>query len=589
MSGPLSEYQNAQLCLRYLELCAKSGSTDWTEEISSELNKALPGLDVRELTRVAKAAEKLGEYSLAARALWFVASKEVLDFGSALHLVRMANQAGRPDLLDLIACAILDKVPLSQRLRLAIEVKFLREGPEAALTAARAGPTSSRSVVDAALLARLLITGGKARLASRYLRLCNRRWPNSYQIRSLLIASLINCGQPHDAQKLLESWGSPSRGALFIDYWFRILLEKGDLEKALAFVRCYPDAIKQKVDPQQILQLFIALGLLEEAEGMTVEAAIRMGRGRKSLAHFQSTHLGENLSELKLYERTQGKLQYHQGSDSEIPEPESVFLFPARERVAQWMLRARNTGKEDRDSSKSIPRRVVQYWNTAEAPPEIEATTLSWEHHADYEYVRFDHRSAVDFLRERYGVGHARAFRLARHVAEASDFFRLCALHADGGIYADADDKLIDHPDRILELGAGMILFREPFGAIANNLMCARPGHPVLETAIELAKTALLARDNDSVWSKTGPGLLTRAVAVYLRRVPFEQSRKDLSILPMYLLRRHVSPHLRMPYKATTAYWNTQDGATPKPILECLTRISEQSTYSYPTDRSPVA
>lgn len=65
-----------------------------------------------------------------------------------------------------------------------------------------------------------------------------------------------------------------------------------------------------------------------------------------------------------------------------------------------------------------------------------------------------------------------RAFKLASHVAEESDFLRLCLLLADGGIYADADDLLTGTPEALLQDGAGLVVFPEPtLGSIENNLL----------------------------------------------------------------------------------------------------------------------
>ncbi len=146
-------------------------------------------------------------------------------------------------------------------------------------------------------------------------------------------------------------------------------------------------------------------------------------------------------------------------------------------------------------------------------------------------------------------------------------------LWKEGGIYADADDMLVGDLDDLLAEGGGAILFHEQFGTIANNLICARPKHPLIGAALGMACTSLSARANESTWSKTGPGMMTRATAVYVSNTPAEEVRGDLRILQQSLMFRHVHSHIKLAYKSTPSYWNAYDGAVPAPIRDVLSQI----------------
>lgn len=177
------------------------------------------------------------------------------------------------------------------------------------------------------------------------------------------------------------------------------------------------------------------------------------------------------------------------------------------------------------------------------------------------------------WLRDTDCTEHVRAFNLASHVAEESDFLRLCLLLADGGIYADADDLLTGPQEALLQHGAGLVVFPEPtLGRIENNLLCAPRGHPVIARAVDLSLRALLGRDNDSTWSKTGPGMLPRATALHLIEDP-EAALIDTHLLPRALLHRQVHPHMALPCKSTAHYWNARTGEVSHAVRRALTTV----------------
>ena len=68
-----------------------------------------------------------------------------------------------------------------------------------------------------------------------------------------------------------------------------------------------------------------------------------------------------------------------------------------------------------------------------------------------------------------------------------------------------------------------------------------------------MARDALLRRENDNTWSKTGPGLLTRAVAQHLTAEG--SGGADLTILPQHAIAPFVQVHVPQPYKQTSAHW----------------------------------
>ena len=64
--------------------------------------------------------------------------------------------------------------------------------------------------------------------------------------------------------------------------------------------------------------------------------------------------------------------------------------------------------------------------------------------------------------------------------------------------------------------------------------------------------------------------MLTRAAATYLRDTDPDEARAALTIIDRDVLRRFIEPHIRLPYKKTTKYWNAQDKDLVKSVRASL-------------------
>jgi hypothetical protein len=152
----------------------------------------------------------------------------------------------------------------------------------------------------------------------------------------------------------------------------------------------------------------------------------------------------------------------------------------------------------------------------------------------------FDDETAAKYIAERYGATGVAAFARCEHPAMRSDYLRLCFVLAEGGLYVDADDVLLNDgwrrvfDDNRLKLqplcydipGATMVAASEPglfdradphrIFYVNNNPIAAPPGHPVLRRALTRATLALLDPNSASeIQSTTGPGNLTAALAAF--------------------------------------------------------------------------
>lgn len=546
----------ARMALNYLEVCIICARPDRVPEAVDRLALDAAAFNDRELVRLSVAAERLGLTDVVIRVIDLMSHMESLSVPAGLRLMQMAVATGQADVARGVQAALLKKVDAADYQALWVEFERQAHGPRAALQAARDATRPVRDAAVAAVLAQALLDAAEPRLARRYLRFCRRRWPDSDMIRKLSVTGCIATGEPEAARAEIASWGADTPPPLVAEAGIELATAVGDLvgiETAL-------DTLQgRRAIPQLRLQVCFAKGDLEGAEDLVPAVSATMGRGRRVVAHFGTTHVGAVLNELRLWRRF----------ETDRESGARAYFFAAKDILDDQQARL---AALDRWPRGPIPRQVFQYWDKPEVPPAIGQIMHSWQCCAGVRYRRLDKRAAVAFLKTRFDGDHVRAFRLANHASEEADFLRICLLLAEGGIYADADDRLTGPIGALLEHGRGMLVFRERFGAVANNVICARAGHPVLKIARDLAMASLLARENDGPWSKTGPGLLTRAVAVYLTGVSDADLRDDFLIRPEIEMRRTVYPHVKLPYKSTPQYWDTRFGSTGKAVTDALVR-----------------
>jgi mannosyltransferase OCH1-like enzyme len=214
----------------------------------------------------------------------------------------------------------------------------------------------------------------------------------------------------------------------------------------------------------------------------------------------------------------------------------------------------------------TIPRRIVQFWDQPEPPPDVLALMATWrENNPAWTYERFHFESADAFLAEHFNGEVRQAFRRARHPAHKADLFRLAWLHVNGGLHVDADDRCLAPLETMLPPGMGFLGYQEGFSTVSNNVLGAAPGHPVIARAMRGAVTALNRGDSDSLWLSTGPGLITRAFAAELADSTLKPASwlRGVCIRERFELLRSVAVHCFARYKTTRSHWKRSEFAAP--------------------------
>jgi len=537
--------------LKLVELLIKTGDTAKASGWCARLRESEAPLTDQDLTRFIRLADRLGDHATLIALIGQVQARPGIRMALALILLRLARATEQPELAAGVAQTLTGKLPAQERGQFQAEADLLLHGPFVALDGLLAIKQARRTPREAGLLARFLLACGRNRLALRYLQMSVRRWPSAPPLRSQLVSAFIATGRAAEGQAWLDRHADRIEEAESDDLHLRLLLETELMEPALAIVERQVCAGQRPAGSDQHLRLLMALGRLAEAEQVEALARRSMAQSRSRAAHFGTSHAGALLTELRMYAHARGRAV----SAEDRADLIATNYHAACEALDRWR---RGHAGDVPQQGDAVPRRIVQYWNDPDPPSEVAQVMRSWQSVPGWEHALFDRQRALRWLAENFDSDHAQAFALARHVAQEADFLRLCLLYHGGGIYADADDLLVGHPDGIAAEGPGLVVFVETYGAVANNLICAPPGHPVLGRAVAMAREALLRRDNDGTWLKTGPGLLTRAVAAHVLADP--EAAGHTRVCAVGTLQRHVQAHVPMPYKSGAGYWNSARG-----------------------------
>lgn len=208
----------------------------------------------------------------------------------------------------------------------------------------------------------------------------------------------------------------------------------------------------------------------------------------------------------------------------------------------------------------TIPRTVVSYWHDPiDLPDDVRACMASWcrLQSEGVALMNFHDLTARSYIDSKYGARARNAFDRCHHPAMRSDYFRLCHVLAEGGVYVDVDDVLVAGDEwRKLFCGNnlklqplcydlsshGMLPVPEIWRAdlpatkrifyVNNNPLAAPAGHPVLRRALERATSKLLSTDRAlDIQETTGPGNLTACLAAHALELRQAAKSPDYELL----------------------------------------------------------
>ena len=225
------------------------------------------------------------------------------------------------------------------------------------------------------------------------------------------------------------------------------------------------------------------------------------------------------------------------------PEPDSPEHHRQRSEFIRNLVQSQFVQEPLNDGLlQATPRTVVQFWhNQRQLPEDVKECIDSW---ARWETKGFKHRlfdecSAKAFIDHTLGARHKQVFERCYHPAMQADYFRLCYLLVEGGLYVDADEVCISTDIGCLfnggrlkvqplcyDIDSGTMVSPYVFLGVDafasswifylnNNPLIACRGHPIIENALSRATSLLeLAGKNElpEIQATTGPGNLSKAI-----------------------------------------------------------------------------
>lgn len=223
-------------------------------------------------------------------------------------------------------------------------------------------------------------------------------------------------------------------------------------------------------------------------------------------------------------------------------EPDSPEHHRQRSEFIRNLVQNSRVPKIIGNKASGPPTTIVQFWHDPEQLPEDVRECISswskWEG-SGFAHRVFDAAGAEEFIGRSLGPVHAHAFTRCYHPAMQADYFRLCYLVVEGGLYVDADDVCIASdiaslfdgcrlkvqplcydivsdsmvsPKEFLQPGVnneGWIFY------FNNNPLIASQGDLVIKHALDRTTQILYgATDMEfpEIQSTTGPGNLSRTI-----------------------------------------------------------------------------
>lgn len=553
------------LWLTYADLLLSMRDRDGARAVLAGLSALTERMTARAILRLWGLAARLGAEEAVIVCLRALLDRPVLSGAEAADALSRLHAVAPTGTRDRIAARLAAQVPVAQRRVFDMRASEVQAGPDAALRVFRAATAPTRAAGDAVRLGQRLLATGRDRIALRYLRRCRRVWPTHPRLRSLLAEAASRLGMFETSLDLLDAGSTAAERSDTVRERLTVLLRAERVEEALRLLEA---AIADGPQDPRVVGVFLETAVFH----LPARRARDVQRTLSSIAEaplqhtvkFRGSFLGRVLAEKEVFE-----IECAHGTRAETIAHRNFFA--ARAIIDSAFPFGTPPPPERGDAVP--PRRIVQYWDQGSPPPDIAALIETWKADSAFDHVLHDRQSAMRFLEEACAPEMLVAFRRLRTPTMRSDFLRLAELALNGGIYADADDRLLVSPERLVAPGRGLRLFRASVGCIPNNQIAVVPGHPVIVRALDLALAAIFDGDVDMPWGLVGPGLLTRALAREVLEAGGLEAA-DVSLRPDYQIRQTTQPSVPLPYRSTAANWRRADTAASRRLLRKLDALA---------------
>lgn len=194
--------------------------------------------------------------------------------------------------------------------------------------------------------------------------------------------------------------------------------------------------------------------------------------------------------------------------------------------------------KPHNDDVEIIPKIIIQYWDDSNnIPSDVLECMKTWKKFSDEEiqYILFDKKSARTFIYSNFSEKHVEAFDNCVHPALQSDYFRLCYMFINGGVYVDADDECVCEDIEFLFKGDALKIqamcydleteqmvnateaYENAFSEnriyyVNNNPIITVRKNPIIKKALDMATDNLLKPLCNDFQLIAGPGNLVNSI-----------------------------------------------------------------------------
>lgn len=234
------------------------------------------------------------------------------------------------------------------------------------------------------------------------------------------------------------------------------------------------------------------------------------------------------------------------GCQHKLTKNKKAIIKTSQELVSEFYCFYQKNAIYEDDKENVIPKVIVQYWD-GELPYEIKHLTDSWKkNNPEYKYKIFNHKQALQFIKENYGEKEAALFLKAKLPAMQSDIFRVAYCLNKGGLYIDAATNCNKSLSSLFNASHTLQVMRKWHGGVWNGFILSPSNNSVLAEIWSTIIYNLEHEVGDNIWSVTGPGLFNQ----------FCENAKNVSIMPQNEIGEYFSLVNNLEHKKGN-HWST--------------------------------
>jgi mannosyltransferase OCH1-like enzyme len=205
------------------------------------------------------------------------------------------------------------------------------------------------------------------------------------------------------------------------------------------------------------------------------------------------------------------------------------------------------------EEGQGMKPKLFQFWNTDQAPDEVDVLMRTWAEDQAFDYHRFNTQTADAFIATNFDSRTLAAYRKCAVPAMQSDFFRYCVLYLHGGVYVDAGTENLGGLGHFLEAESHGVLIRRPGKDIIPNGFMYFPNarDPLLKEVIQKMLTNIEQKNSNNVWLVTGPAIMS---ILYFRECRCDLFSK-LRIISIREVRKFFVFKTKLGYKKENTDW----------------------------------